>query len=70
MYNQNKPCYKSLEYNENTNSNKVWYIQSKGYIIKSWVDPHTNLIVEKRIPYNQPNNFLNYLDNYFKNDLK
>lgn len=62
--------YKSLEYIENSNSNKVWYIQSKGYIIKSWVDPQTNLIVEKRIPYNQPNNFLNYLDNYFKNDLK
>lgn len=65
---KNKQCYKSLEYN--STDSKVWYKHTKGFIVKSWVDPNTNLIVEEKIPYNQPNHFLNFLDNYFKNDLR
>jgi len=63
-----KPCYKSLEYN--STSNKIWYVHAKGYISKCWIDPRTNLIVEERIPYNQPNNYLKFLDNYFLHNLK
>ena len=50
----------------NSDTIKVWYTHTKGYIIKRWVDPKTNLIVEERLPYNQPSNYLTFLNNYFK----
>ena len=54
--------YNHLGNNEET---KVWYTQYRGYIVKSWIDSETNLIKQMKIPYNQPNNFLHYLDYYF-----
>jgi hypothetical protein len=47
------------------NNPKVWYTKYRGYIVKNWIDPKTNLIRQMKIPYNQPNNFLDFLDNYF-----
>ena len=47
------------------NTTKVWYTKYRGYIVKNWIDPDTNLIKQMKIPYNQPNNFLQFLDNYF-----
>ena len=44
---------------------KIWYTKYRGYIVKNWVDPETNLIKQMKIPHNQPNNFLQFLDNYF-----
>ena len=67
MNNQYNKCYKSLEYNDN--SIKVWYNNYRGYIVKNYVDPITNRIIQEKIPYNQPNNFLKFLDNYFENKL-
>lgn len=59
--------YKSLEYNSPTV--KVWTTHTKGFIIKNWVDPDTNKIMEERLPYNQPQHYLNNLNNYFKYKL-
>lgn len=67
MNNTNSKCYQSLEYNDN--NIKVWYNNYRGYIVKNWVDPKTNLIMQEKVPYNQPNNFLKFLDNYFQNKL-
>lgn len=69
MYNKSK---KYSEYNNSSEYNepRVWYKHAKGFIIKSWVDPKTNLIVEERMPYNQPNHYLHFLDNYFKYNLR
>ena len=49
---------------------KVWYTHFKGYIIKSYIHPVTNRIIEEKIPYNQPNNYLHFLDDYFKYKIK
>ena len=49
---------------------KVWYTQYRGYIVKSTLDNKTGRIIDEKIPYNQPNNYLNFLDNYFKYHLK
>ena len=67
MDNKQYNCYSS-EYNGQTN--KVWYNHYRGYIVKNYVDPKTNMIIQEKIPYNQPNNFLYFLDNYFENKLK
>lgn len=64
----NNKCYKSIDY-QNNNS-QIWYTHYRGYIIKNWVDKDTNRIVQEKIQYNQPNNYLNYLDNYFMYKLK
>ena len=63
MYNKNKTCYQSIDIN--SNSTNIWYIHTKGYIIKNWVEPGTNRIIQEKIPYNQPNNYLKFLDDYF-----
>ena len=63
-----KKCYSSYEYNGE--DNRVWYNHYRGYIIKSWVDPKTNLIVQEKLPYNQPNHYLKFLDNYFMYNLR
>jgi len=68
MYKNNK-CYQSIDYQNNNNS-QIWYTHYRGYIIKNWVDKDTNMIVQEKILYNQPNNYLNYLDNYFMYKLK
>lgn len=67
MNGQNR-CYKSLEYNDQ--SEKIWYTHYRGYIVKSWLCPYTNRIMEEKIPYNQPCNIIRFLDHYFKYDLK
>ena len=66
--NNQKKCYQSLEYN--SNNGNVWYTHSRGCIVKSILDPITNRIIEEKIPYNQPNNYLHFLNKYFKNELK
>jgi hypothetical protein len=66
---KNNKCYQSIDYQSNNNS-QVWYIHYRGYIIKNWIDKDTNRIVQEKIPYNQPSNYLNYLDNYFMYKLK
>lgn len=48
---------------------KVWYSHFRGYIIRSYLDPITNRIVNEKIPYNQPNVFRNFLDDYFRYKL-
>jgi hypothetical protein len=63
----NKNYYASIEYNTTPN---VWYTHYRGYIVKNRVDKDTNRIIQEKIEYNQPNNYLNYLDNYFKYKLK
>jgi hypothetical protein len=55
----------SSEYNNETN--KIWYNHYRGYIVKNYLDPNTNMIIQKKIPYNQPNNIINFINNYFKN---
>lgn len=66
--NKIKPCYEGLEYN--SSSNKVWYTNYRGYIVKSYIHPETNMIIEEKKPYGQPNVFLHFLDDYFKYKLK
>jgi len=66
---KNNKCYQSVDYQSNNNS-QIWYTHYRGYIIKNWIDKDTNRIVQEKIPYNQPNNYLNYLDNYFMYKLK
>ena len=45
----------------------VFFINNQGYIEKNNVTPETNRIyTENRIPFNQPQNFNKFLDNYFK----
>ncbi len=46
------------------NNSHVWYTHYRGYIIKNWFDKETNRIMQEKIPYNQPNNFIQYLDKY------
>jgi hypothetical protein len=60
---ENPKCY--LSYNKNRDESKVWYNQYKGFIVKSWIDPGSNRIFQEKIPYNQPDNFINFLNNYF-----
>ena len=50
---------------------KVWYDHYRGYIVKNWLvtvtDPTGKIITvikQEKIPYNHPNNFLNFLDKY------
>ena len=52
------------------NATKVWYTHYRGYIVKSYLNPYTNRIIEEKIPFNQPNNFTNFLNNYFQNKLR
>jgi len=56
-------CYSSVTYN--SDATKVWYNQYRGFIVKSWIEPGTNIIHQEKIPYNQPNNFINFLNDYF-----
>ena len=51
-------------------NSRIWYTHSKGYIIKNRIDPNTNLIIQERIPYNQPNYYLESINNYFKYKLR
>ena len=44
----------------NTNSSNVWYNHYRSYIVKSWIDPVTNMIIEEKKPYNKPNNSFMY----------
>lgn len=67
MYNKEKKLYSSYESDGET---KIWFNHYRGYIIKNWVDPKTNLIMQERLPYNQPNHYLKFLDNYFLYNLK
>jgi hypothetical protein len=61
--------YKNIQ-NENTqNSSQVWYTHYRGYIIKNWIEKDTNRIIQEKIEYNQPDNYLKYLDNYFRYKL-
>jgi hypothetical protein len=69
MYNQPKKCYPSIEYKDSSNT-KVWYTHFRGCIVKSWIDPNTNLIKEERLPYNQPDHYLHSINNYFKYHLR
>ena len=69
MYKNNK-CYQSIDCQSNNTNSQIWYTHYRGYIIKNWVDKDTNRIIQEKIPYNQPNNYLNYLDNYFMYKLK
>ena len=63
---KNKPCYTSFCTNDYNNmEHKVWYTHYKSYIVKSWIHPVSNRIIEEKIPYNQPNNYLKFLDDYF-----
>lgn len=55
--------------NKSLKKNKVWYTNYRGYIVKSVLDQETGVIHEKMIPYNQPSNFRNFLNNYFENEL-
>lgn len=64
MYELKDKMYKSIQYKD-YNQN-VWYNHYRGYIVKSWIDNDSNRIMQEKIPYNQPNNYLNFLDNYFK----
>ena len=67
MNKQNNNCNQSLVYN--SNSNKVWYNQYRGYIVKNWIDPNTNLIVQEKMQYNNPNNIIHFFDDYFRYKL-
>ncbi len=49
---------------------KVWYNERGGYIIKSRYNPLTGKIEEKYLPNNQPSNFRDFLNNYFKKELR
>ncbi len=64
--NNNCNCNK-FNYNNlgNNQVSKVWYTQYRGYIVKNWIDTETNLIKQMKVSYNQPSNFVNYLDYYF-----
>ena len=69
--NNQKKIYQSLECNnsEINNTQHVWYTHYRGYIVKSTIDRNTNKIIEEKMPYNQPNNYINFIDNYFKYKL-
>ncbi len=54
---------------DSINRPKVWYTHYRSYIVKSVLDPETDMIHEKMIPFNQPSNFRKFLDNYFTNEL-
>ncbi len=63
--------YSNINYsNTNPNIEKVWYSQYRGYIIKNWIEKGTNKIKQEKLEYNQPNNFLGFLNNYFTYKLK
>jgi hypothetical protein len=65
---KNNKCYQSIDYQ--SNNSQIWYTHYRGYIIKNWIDKNTNRIIQEKIEYNQPNNYLKYLDNYFMYKLK
>ncbi len=48
---------------------KVWYNERGGFIYQSYFCPMTGKIQEKCIPNNQPQNFNNFLYNYFTQKL-
>ena len=68
MYKNNK-CYQQFDSTNIENNSKIWYTHYRGYIIKNWVDKD-NRIIQEKIEYNQPDNYLKYLDNYFMYKLK
>lgn len=65
----NPEIIKHISEKSSLNKHKVWYTHYRGYIVKSVLDYDTGQIYEKMIPYNQPSNFRNFLDNYFENEL-
>ena len=59
LYNNENICYvesknnvQKVNYDEPF-STKIWYNHYRGYIVKSYLDPLTNRIVEEKIKYNQ-----------------
>jgi hypothetical protein len=68
MY-KNSKCFQSIEIDNTQNSSQVWYTHYRGYIIKNWIEKDTNRIIQEKIEYNQPDNYLKYLDNYFRYKL-
>jgi hypothetical protein len=68
--------YKRIEENCNVqhipweNTPRVWWNDYRGCITKSTLYPGGKIIKQEAIPYNQPENFVKFLDCYFKNDLR
>jgi len=52
------------------NTPRVWWNDYRGCITKSTLYPGGKIIKQEAIPYNQPENFVEFLDCYFKNDLR
>ncbi len=68
-FGNNYATYNSNENDVKCNNERVWYNHYKGCIVKNYLDPKTNRIHQEKIAYNQPDNFLVYLNKYFMNDL-
>lgn len=49
---------------------RTWFNERGGYIIKSTLNPITGKIHEEYMPYNQPSNFTQFLNDYMKYQLK
>jgi hypothetical protein len=52
------------------NTPRVWWNDYRGCITKSILYPGEKIIKQDGIPYNQPENFIDFLDEYFKCDLR
>ena len=51
---------------ENIQQQRIWYNHYRGYIVKSWFNPNTNLIEEEKIPYNKNVPIKSFLDKYLR----
>jgi hypothetical protein len=58
------------QYSNLDNTVKVWYTHINGCIVKSYIHPVTNRIIQEKMPYNHPSNYTKSLDEYFRYKLK
>ena len=63
----NQYCF--YQYDLNNNETRVWYRHFKQCIVRSYLDPVTNKIIEQAIPYGTPGEYQKEINDYFRYKL-
>lgn len=64
-------CYYPFDMNNTSRSEvRVWYNHYRGYVVRNTYNPNTNRILQQRLEYNSPNNYVQQIDDFFMYKLK
>jgi len=64
-------CYYPFDMNNTGRSEvRVWYNHYRGYVVRNTYNPNTNRILQQRLEYNSPNNYVQQIDDFFMYKLK